>query len=92
MEAKIVYGLDTDINIDEIPELVIIKDHILEYYPDEKIYIFPYKNGNGKIYANFYIDLRCIVSTAVIGSAWIHRIRHKKELENKLALIGIKIR
>lgn len=92
MEAKIVYGLDTDINIDEIPELVIIKDHILEYYPDEKIYIFPYKNGNGRIYANFYIDLRCVASTALVGSAWVRKIRHRKELEGKLTLIGVNVR
>lgn len=84
-------GLNKDISIDEIPELIIIKDHLSEYYPDEAIHVFPYKNTDGKVYANFYINLRCVVSTAVIGSAWVRKVRHKKELENKLTLIGIKV-
>lgn len=91
MEIKI-YATDKSINIDEIPELVIIKNHITEYYPDEKIYIFPYRNEKGRIYANFYIDLRCVASTAVVGSAWVRKIRHRKELENKLTLIGLDVR
>lgn len=85
------YGSDKDINIDEVPELLIIKEHIVEYYPDEKIYIFPYKNVND-IYANFYINLRCVAHTGVIGNVWVHKIRHKKELENKLTLIGVNVR
>ena len=91
MEIKI-YATDKSINIDEVPELVIIKNHITEYYPDEKIYIFPYRSDNGRVYANFYIDLRCVASTALTGSAWVHKIRRKKELENKLTLVGINVR
>lgn len=82
MELKIIiiYGKDKDINIDEVPELLIIKEHIIEYYPDEKIYIFPYKDGND-IYADFHIDLRRIACTRVIRNirnVWIPKIRHKK--------------
>lgn len=92
MAVKVMYGTDKDINIDEIPELLIIKDHITEYYPDEKIYIFPYRDSYNVVYANFYINLRCVAYTAVSGSVSIHRIRHRKELENKLTLIGVNVR
>ena len=92
MEVKIIYGTYKDININEIPELLIIKNHITEYYSDEKIYIFPYKNIRNEIHANFYIGSRCVASTIVSGSAWVYKIRHKKELENKLTLIGVNVR
>lgn len=92
MEVKVFYGSYKGINIDEVPELLIIKDHITEYYPDDTIYVFPYVNSDKEIHASFYIGSRCVASTVVSGNAWVHKIRHRKELENKLTLIGVNVR
>lgn len=89
MENRIVYAVRPDILIDDEPELVIIRDHILEYYPTSRIYIFPHRDCTGKVTANFYLGCKNLVNTSALGHAYIRRIRCKKELINKLALIGI---
>ena len=80
-----------NININNEPELVVIKEHIIEYYSDKDLYIFPFRNDKNKVSASFYINTRCIVFTSALGRVWISRIRCKKELVNKLTLIGIDV-
>lgn len=82
-------GLDKDIDIDNEPELLIIKEHLTEHYIDKDIHIYPYIDKDKKITASFYINGRCTISTSKFNHAWIGRIRCKKELISKLALIGI---
>lgn len=88
----VIYGSNKNIDINDEPALIIIKEHLAEQYTDNDIHIFPYiNNRDKKITASFYINGRCIVSTSRLDHAWIGRIRHKKELINKLALIGIDV-
>ena len=88
----IIYGSHKNIDINDEPSLIIIKEHLAEQYTDKDIHIFPYTNEiNKTITASFYINGRCMVSTSRLGHAWIGRIRHKKELISKLALIGFDV-
>lgn len=79
------------IDISEVPELVVISQHLEEYYPDKEIYVSPFKNDSGKIMAGYYIGCRSIVATYNYNCVSIRRIRHRKELVDKLTLLGMEI-
>ena len=79
------------INISEVPELVVISQHLEEYYPDKKIYVCPYKNDSGKIMAGYYIGCKSLVTTYNYNRASVRRIRHRRELVDKLTLLGMEI-
>lgn len=82
-------GLDRDVDISNEPSLLIIKEHLIEHYIDKDLRIYPYMDSKDKkITATFYLNGRCIISTSKFGHAWIGRIRCKRELINKLSLIG----
>ena len=88
----IIYGSNKNIDINDEPELIVIKEHLAEHYTDKDIHIFPFMNNKEKkITASFYINGRCTISTSKFGHAWIGRIRCKKELISKLSLIGFEI-
>lgn len=78
-----------EIDINDEPELAIIRDHLEEYYPDKEINVLACKNDKGKITANFYINYRLKAATSALGNAWICRVKNRRGLSNKLTLLGI---
>lgn len=79
------------LNISEIPELMVISQHLEEYYPDKNTYVCPTINNLGYITASYYLQNRPIVVTYANDRIFVRRIRHRRELADKLTLLGKRV-
>lgn len=81
-----------NVDVSEIPELVVISQHLEEYYPEKEIYLIPTKNNSGNITAGYYMGIKSMILTYSPNRAYIRRIRHRQELVNKLTILGMDVR